>query len=166
MLQNANGAQIIDQFLSCDEQKRLRQSGLTLLLPHGYECQGPEHSSARLERFLQLSDYDPAMSLPNRTTEELSKRTNWAVVNCSTAANYFHVLRRQAHRDYRKPLIVMTPKSLLRHSLCKSTVSAFIQVGEKEKSNENAQFRPVIGEEDLRIPYEKEKIRLVCNDKI
>ncbi len=96
----ANGAQIMfDQFIS---------SGLVILLPHGFEGQGPEHSSARLERFLQMCGQD-----------------NWIVANCSTPANYFHILRRQLHRSFRKPLILLTPKSLLRHKLCVSDKSDF-----------------------------------------
>jgi 2-oxoglutarate dehydrogenase E1 component len=83
-------------------------SGLVMLLPHGFEGQGPEHSSARLERFLQMCGGD-----------------NWIVANCSTPANYFHILRRQLHRNYRKPLVLMTPKSLLRHKMCISDVEDF-----------------------------------------
>ncbi len=106
----ANGAQIMfDQFISSGERKWLRMSGLVMLLPHGFEGQGPEHSSARLERFLQMSAED-----------------NWIVANCSTPANYFHILRRQLHRSFRKPLVLMTPKSLLRHKLAISTKEDFV----------------------------------------
>ncbi|MEM9909683.1 MAG: 2-oxoglutarate dehydrogenase E1 component [Pseudomonadota bacterium] len=105
----ANGAQIMfDQFISSGESKWLRMSGLVCLLPHGFEGQGPEHSSARLERFLQMCGQD-----------------NWIVANCSTPSNYFHILRRQLHRTFRKPLILMTPKSLLRHKLCVSSAADF-----------------------------------------
>ncbi|WP_420569481.1 2-oxoglutarate dehydrogenase E1 component [Thalassovita sp.] len=106
----ANGAQIMfDQFISSGESKWLRMSGLTVLLPHGFEGQGPEHSSARLERFLTMCGGD-----------------NWIVANCTTPANYFHILRRQLHRTFRKPLILMTPKSLLRHKLCVSNAEEFL----------------------------------------
>ena len=109
----ANGAQIIiDQYIAAAEAKWLRANGLVLLLPHGFEGQGPEHSSARLERFLQLCAQD-----------------NIQVCNITTPANYFHVLRRQMHRPFRKPLVIMTPKSLLRHPMAKSPASDFIGEG-------------------------------------
>ena len=107
----ANGAQsMFDQFISSGESKWLRMSGLVMLLPHGFEGQGPEHSSARLERFLQMCGGE-----------------NWIVANCSTPANYFHILRRQMHRSFRKPLVLMTPKSLLRNKLATSKVSEFLK---------------------------------------
>jgi 2-oxoglutarate dehydrogenase E1 component len=134
----ANGAQvIIDQFISSGETKWERYSGLTMLLPHGYEGQGPEHSSARLERFLQLC-----------------ANGNMQVVNCTSPANFFHVLRRQIHRDFRKPLIVMSPKSLLRHPLCVSSSADFTKGG----------FKEVIGD-----PYadpKKTKIVNFCSGKV
>lgn len=133
-----NGAQvIIDQFIASGETKWLRMSGLVLLLPHGFEGQGPEHSSGRLERFLQLSAED-----------------NWQVVNCSTPANYFHALRRQMRRDFRKPLIVMTPKSLLRHKLCVSSLKTM---------TEGEAFRRVISDE-ARLKNVKRVV--VCSGKV
>ena len=136
----ANGAQtIIDQFIAAGEAKWLRASGLTLLLPHGYEGQGPEHSSARLERFLQLCADD-----------------NIQVANCTTPANYFHVLRRQMHRDFRKPLILMTPKSLLRHKLAVSKRADFVGEGH---------FFRILS--DLAPPVAGETRRLVlCSGKL
>ncbi|KAJ3394327.1 2-oxoglutarate dehydrogenase E1 component [Lobulomyces angularis] len=125
----ANTAQcIIDQFISCGEQKWLQRTGLTLLLPHGYDGQGPEHSSARIERFLQMCDEDPYLMPDPVGTEKKSysrqhQDINMAIVYPSTPSNYFHVLRRQIHRDFRKPLIVFNSKALLRHPLAKSNLA-------------------------------------------
>jgi 2-oxoglutarate dehydrogenase E1 component len=135
----ANGAQVVfDQFVSSGERKWLRMSGLVCLLPHGYEGQGPEHSSARLERFLQMCAED-----------------NMQVANCTTPANYFHVLRRQLKREIRKPLILMTPKSLLRH---KRAVSRLDELGP------GATFHRVLWDDAQMLP--DEKIKLVADDKI
>lgn len=156
----ANGAQIMfDQFISSGEDKWLRQSALTMLLPHGYMGQGAEHSSCRIERFLQQVDEDPDV-VPS--DDELSRQiqlTNWQVVNCSTPANYYHVLRRQIHRDFRKPLIVATPKSLLRDRRCVSTL---------EDMGEGTHFETVIPETDATISENADGIRKVvfCTGKV
>lgn len=139
----ANGAQvIIDQFIASGEIKWLRMSGLVLLLPHGFEGQGPEHSSGRLERFLQLSAED-----------------NWQVCNITTPANYFHALRRQLHRDFRKPLVIMTPKSLLRHKLATSPVSELMG---------NSTFHRVLWDHDREELVAADKIKRVvlCTGKV
>ena len=138
-----NGAQtIIDQFLSSGETKWLRMNGLVLMLPHGMEGQGPEHSSARMERFLQNSAED-----------------NWQVANCTTPANYFHVLRRQMCRDFRKPLILMTPKSLLRHKLCVSKLEDFTS---------GSSFHRVLWDDDkqgLAQPNDIKRV-VLCSGKV
>ena len=137
----ANGAQVIvDQFISSGEAKWLRMSGLVMLLPHGYEGQGPEHSSARLERYLRLCAED-----------------NIQVVNCSTPANYFHVLRRQLCRDFRKPLIIMTPKSLLRNKLCVSNLDDMLE----EKS-----FHRVMDDKNKSIKDKDVKRLVICSGKV
>jgi 2-oxoglutarate dehydrogenase E1 component len=137
----ANGAQIIiDQFISSGEAKWLRMSGLVMLLPHGYEGQGPEHSSARLERFLQLS------------AEE-----NWQVGNLTTPANYFHALRRQIRRNFRKPLVLMTPKSLLRHKGCVSALDYFTT---------GSSFHRVLWDETAKVDGKKVKRVVLCTGKV
>jgi len=145
----ANGAQVvIDQFISSGERKWLRMSGLVLLLPHGYEGQGPDHSSARLERFLQSSAED-----------------NWQIANCTTPANYFHILRRQLHRDFRKPLVLMTPKSLLRH---KRVVSRLDEMGPGSTFHrvlwDDAQI--LKGEKFQLKPDDKIRRVVVCSGKV
>ena len=137
----ANGAQvIIDQFIVSSESKWLRMSGLVMLLPHGYEGQGPEHSSARLERYLQLCAED-----------------NIQVVNLTTPANYFHALRRQVHRNFRKPLIVMAPKSLLRHKGC---------ISKMEDMGPGSAFRRVIGEPEALTGDDKVRRVILCSGKV
>jgi 2-oxoglutarate dehydrogenase E1 component len=146
----ANGAQVVvDQFISSAERKWLRMSGLVMLLPHGYEGQGPEHSSARLERYLQLCAED-----------------NMQVANCTTPANYYHILRRQLHRTFRKPLVLMTPKSLLRH---KKAVSSLADLAEGSSFHrvlfDDAESRPQVAGVELAKP---EKIRrvILCSGKV
>ncbi len=139
----ANGAQVMfDQFICSGESKWLRMSGLTMLLPHGYEGQGPEHSSARPERFLQNAAED-----------------NWQICNCTTPANYFHALRRQMVRDFRKPLVIMTPKSLLRHKLAVSKVEDF---------TEGSTFHRVLWDDDRESLVKADKIKRVvlCTGKV
>jgi 2-oxoglutarate dehydrogenase E1 component len=162
----ANGAQIIiDQYLASAEQKWLRSSGLVMLLPHGYEGQGPEHSNARLERFLQLNDERPDI-IPdmNHETRKQIQQNNWQIVNCTTPANYFHVLRRQLHRSFRKPLVVFTPKSLLRAQKVKiqrENREFKIAVSPIEDMLGSSRFKRVIGENAL-----EEKEFLAKNEDI
>ena len=145
----ANGAQVvIDQFIASGEMKWLRMSGLVMLLPHGYEGQGPEHSSARLERFLQLCADD-----------------NLQVANCTTPSNYFHILRRQMQRNFRKPLVLMTPKSLLRH---KRVVSKLSEMGPETTFHrvlwDDAQSSP--GSTIALVPDEKIERVVLCSGKV
>ncbi|MGR3342648.1 MAG: 2-oxoglutarate dehydrogenase E1 component, partial [Paracoccaceae bacterium] len=125
----------------------LRMSGLVMLLPHGYEGQGPEHSSARLERFLQMCGGD-----------------NWIVANCTTPANYFHILRRQMHRSYRKPLIMMSPKSLLRHKMAVSSADDFCTGSSFHRVLwDDAQM----GNSDTKLATDKKIKRVVmCSGKV
>jgi 2-oxoglutarate dehydrogenase E1 component len=139
----ANCAQVhFDQFISTGEVKWLRMSGLVMQLPHGYEGQGPEHSSARLERFLQSCGED-----------------NWQVLNCTTPANYFHALRRQMHRDFRKPMVVMSPKSLLRHKLATSPISMFTG---------DSSFHRYLWDDDLQDLVKADKVKrvILCSGKV
>jgi 2-oxoglutarate dehydrogenase E1 component len=123
-----NGAQIIiDQFLAAGESKWQRQCGLVMLLPHGYQGAGPEHSSARIERFLQSTDDDADEPYSIQDPDAQIQMCNWQIVSPSTAANYFHVLRRQLQRKFRKPLIVSEPKGLFRHKLAVSPVEDFLE---------------------------------------
>ncbi|KAF8395071.1 hypothetical protein HHK36_019011 [Tetracentron sinense] len=165
----ANGAQVIfDQFLSSGESKWLRQTGLVVLLPHGYDGQGPEHSSARLERFLQMSDDNPYV-IPEMdpTLVKQIQECNWQIVNVTTPANYFHVLRRQIHREFRKPLIVMSPKNLLRHKDCKSNLSEFDDVqGHPGFDKQGTRFKRLIKDQNDHSDLEEGIRRLVlCSGK-
>jgi 2-oxoglutarate dehydrogenase E1 component len=146
----ANGAQVvIDQFISSAERKWLRMSGLTMLLPHGYEGMGPEHSSARLERYLQLC------------AEE-----NLQVANCTTPANYFHILRRQIHRPFRKPLILMTPKSLLRHKKAVSTLADMAEGSSFHRVlHDDAERRPEVAGVTIK-PEDKIRRVVLCSGKV
>jgi len=145
----ANGAQVvIDQFITPGERKWTRASGLVMLLPHGYEGQGPEHSSARLERFLQLCAQE-----------------NIQVINCTTPANYFHALRRQIHRGFRKPLIIMTPKSLLRNKRCISNIGDF---GKKNSFHRIlTDLADVKGYNLIKLKKDKEILKVImCSGKV
>ncbi|CAN6442515.1 unnamed protein product [Victoria cruziana] len=166
----SNGAQVMfDQFLSSGEAKWLRQTGLVVLLPHGYDGQGPEHSSARLERFLQMSDDNPFF-IPEMdpTLRKQIQECNWQVVNVTTPANYFHVLRRQLHRDFRKPLIVMSPKNLLRHKDCKSNLSEFDDVqGHADFNKQGTRFKRLIKDQNGHSDLEEGIRRLIlCSGKV
>ena len=146
----ANGAQVmVDQFISTAEQKWLRMSGLVMLLPHGYEGQGPEHSSARLERYLQMCAED-----------------NMQVTNISTPANYFHALRRQVKRNFRKPLINMSPKSLLRNKLCVSTFKEMSEGSEFHRLLwDDAQYRPEVSQIKLLDDKNIKRV-IICSGKV
>ncbi|XP_011300393.1 2-oxoglutarate dehydrogenase, mitochondrial-like isoform X2 [Fopius arisanus] len=151
---------IIDQFISSGQAKWVRQSGIVMLQPHGLEGMGPEHSSARLERFLQMSADDPDYFPPE--SEEFAVRqlhdSNWIVANCSTPANYFHILRRQIALPFRKPLILMTPKSLLRHPEARSSFDVM---------TEDTQFLRVIPEEGPAAQNSGSVKRLIfCSGKV
>ena len=146
----ANGAQIIiDQFISSGESKWGRASGLVMLLPHGYEGQGPEHSSARLERFLQLCAGE-----------------NIQIVNCTTPSNYFHVLRRQMHREFRKPLIIMTPKSLLRHKRCVSNILEFSKKSTFHRVLEDDAYSKINNLLELKKRDDQIEKVVMCSGKI
>jgi len=156
-----NGAQImIDQFIAAGEDKWMRQSGLVMLLPHGYDGMGAEHSSSRVERFLQMVDEDPHHVPPMHAEERMQvQRHNWQIVNCTTPANYFHCLRRQVHRDFRKPLIVIAPKNLLRNRACTSTL---------EEMGPDTIFHRVLNEQDEAVVANAANVRTLvfCTGQI
>uniref|UniRef100_A0A7S1V5I3 Transketolase-like pyrimidine-binding domain-containing protein n=1 Tax=Grammatophora oceanica TaxID=210454 RepID=A0A7S1V5I3_9STRA len=156
-----NGAQVmIDQFITAGEDKWLRQSGLVMLLPHGYDGQGAEHSSCRLERFLQQVDEDPHhVPVLARDERMQIQKHNMQVVNCTTPANYFHCLRRQIHRDFRKPLVVVSPKNLLRNKRCVSKI---------EDMGPDTHFKRVLDETDPEIHNNPEQVKTLvfCSGQI
>jgi len=158
----ANTAQVMtDQFISAGEHKWLQQSGLVMLLPHGYMGQGAEHSSCRLERFLQMSDddEDDVPSFQNDFGRQQVQKANWQVMNISTPANYFHALRRQMHRDFRKPMVVASPKNLFRLRQCVSPL---------EDMGPRSRFQRLIAERDPEIVANADNVdRLIfCTGKI
>uniref|UniRef100_A0A182PER0 2-oxoglutarate dehydrogenase, mitochondrial n=1 Tax=Anopheles epiroticus TaxID=199890 RepID=A0A182PER0_9DIPT len=150
---------IIDQFVSSGQAKWVRQSGLVMLLPHGMEGMGPEHSSARVERFLQMCSDDPDYFPPE--SDEFAIRQlhdiNWIVANCSTPGNYFHLLRRQIALPFRKPLIVLTPKSLLRHPECRSNFS---------EMTEGTEFKRLIPDEHTAQNPNQVKRVIFCTGRV
>eukprot|EP00485_Elphidium_margaritaceum_P019177 CAMPEP_0202730768 /NCGR_PEP_ID=MMETSP1385-20130828/186803_1 /ASSEMBLY_ACC=CAM_ASM_000861 /TAXON_ID=933848 /ORGANISM="Elphidium margaritaceum" /LENGTH=1108 /DNA_ID=CAMNT_0049397047 /DNA_START=48 /DNA_END=3374 /DNA_ORIENTATION=+ len=153
----ANGAQVVfDQFISSGELKWLRQSGLCVLLPHGYEGGGPEHSSARIERYLQMCNDDESVFCADAALQVAE--CNWQCCNVTSPANFFHVLRRQIHRPYRKPLLVFTPKYGLRHPLATSTLDEFVG---------DTQFQTVIaGACTAADPRQQVQKLVFCSGKI
>lgn len=157
----SNTAQpIIDQFISSGEVKWVRQSGLVMLLPHGYEGMGPEHSSARLERFLQMTNDDPDI-IPEKIhdkdfiTSQLQD-ANWIIANVTTPANFFHIMRRQIKMPFRKPLILMSPKSLLRHPEARSSFDDMI---------EGTDFKRIITDHETTEPEKVRKL-MFCSGKV
>lgn len=157
----ANGAQvIIDQFFCSGEAKWNVKNGLVMLLPHGFDGNGPEHSSCRMERFLQLTDQDCAVpaNAESYSRADVLKGTNMQVVNCSTAANYFHLLRAQMRLPFRKPLVVAAPKKLLRYKGACSTIEEF---------TEGSQFLPVIGDKNPKAlkPSQIKKV-VLCSGQV
>jgi len=145
---------MIDQYLMCSEAKWLRQSGLVLLLPHGFDGAGPEHSTAHIERFLQnINSNEYAMEgLEHMTGQSI----NFQVANCTTPANYFHILRRQMLRDFRKPLILATPKIGLKHPEAVSTL---------EEMDRGTRFQPIISV-GFGDPNKKADTVVLCSGKI
>lgn len=145
---------IIDQFICSGEAKWNVKNGLVMLLPHGYDGQGPEHSSARTERYLQLCDEDEC--IPQKFNEEETlKEVNMLVVNCSTAANYFHLLRRQMRLPFRKPLVVISPKKLLRFKGACSEIEDFAS---------DKKFQPLIPDKNpKRVAAEKVRKVILCS---